>query len=116
MPGFNLLNLVLGNISGGVIDYQPLLVDNGSGVVTRYLDEKIAIWREAQQGEIEEWQRRENPQVNESVIARFDNPLDVVKYAAIEIDSEIVVGGFVTDSSGIARHLIWRGWWLWCLR
>ncbi len=103
VPGFNLLNLVLGNISGGVIDYQPLLVDNGSGVVTRYLDEKIAIWREAQQGEIEEWQRRENPQVNESVIARFDNPLDVVKYAAIEIDSEIVVGGFVTDSSGIAQ-------------
>lgn len=109
VPGFNLLNLVLGNISGGVIDDQPLLVDDGSGVVARYLDEKVAIWREAQQEQLEEWQRRDEPQVVELVIARFNNPLDVVGYTAIEVESEVVIGGFVTDSSGIAQafHMSW---------
>lgn len=109
VPGFNLLNLVLGNISSGGTGYQPLLIDDGSDVVTKYLDEKVAIWREAQQEQIEEWQRHDEPQVTELVIAKFSNPLDVIGYTAIEFDSEVVVGGFVTNSSGIAQafHMNW---------
>ena len=43
------------------------------------------------------------------VIAKFSNPLDVIGYTAIEFDSEVVVGGFVTNSSGIAQafHMNW---------
>lgn len=112
LPGFNLLNLFLGDITtGDSTGMEPMLVDDGSGVVSAYLDEKITAWRKVQQEQLGEWEVRDEPLVGESAIAVFRNPLDVIGYTAVDMGSGINIGGFVSNSSSVAQvfHMNWLG-------
>lgn len=100
--GFNLLNLVLGNVLGGVSEkMEPIIVDDGSGKVAEYLAEKTEIWQEAQREQLEEWRIYDEPRVIEGTIAVFNNPVDLMGYVPVFSDSPISVRGFVDNSAEI---------------
>lgn len=104
LPGFNMLNLVMAGITPNVnSEMSPIIVDDGSGVVEDYIAEKTAIWRAAQQEQLEEWEVQDEPRVRESVMAVFDDALALIGYAAIGSDSGINVNDFVSNSSNIAQ-------------
>ena len=109
LGGFNLLNLVLGNVGvEGETLAQPLIVDDGSDVVAQYLNERIADWKYAQQQQVEQgnlWEVREEPQVEEKLVAVFDDPLDLISLAAVDpgLASGVVTSDFISNSDGVAE-------------
>ena len=106
LPGKHPLNIILGNIWGSSYIVPPLLIDDGSGKVDRYLDEQIAEARAESIAKydlsIQEAQERDpdftvsdediqdnhdylntwEPDSQTYTIALFDNPYDAVAYSA----------------------------------
>lgn len=104
LSGFNMLNLAMAGITPNVnSEMSPIIVDDGSSVVEHYIAEKTAIWKAAQQEQLEEWEMRDEPRVSESIMAVFGNALDLIGYAAIGSDSGININDFVSNSSDIAQ-------------
>lgn len=106
--GFNLLNLVLGEISAGAINggMQPIIVDDGSGKVGDYLAEKVEEWQNAQKTQTEEWAIREQPELLKYVVAKFDQPLDLVGYVTMDNNGDMQVDNFLSNPIDIVRTFL----------
>ncbi len=105
LPGGNPLNLILDNIYGGGRGTDPLLIDDGSGKTTRYIENMISETRTqaiaAYDTSIQDFLREDpdfvitdeeirdeheylnswEPDTNSYTIALFNNPYDAVAYS-----------------------------------
>lgn len=113
--GFNLLNLVLGDIYAGVkSDMLPMLIDDGSGRIDAYVSELTSEWNRVASTQIEEWEDS-RPERTEHIVAVFTSKKDLIDYTApvpeemLGNSAKQVTLDFVSNPSNItlAFHSIW---------
>lgn len=79
LPGFNPLNLLLGSVYGSSADAQPLIIDNGSDKVAKYINSMAQA--EVEKGRYENIEQAfKNRPPETYYIAVFDNYNDAVAY------------------------------------